>query len=56
MSKKDVAGHLNYVKGCRLGQKVTLRGGEMYEFLEDLVNICGWPRVRDFQGIEGHWF
>jgi len=33
-----------------IGVKVTLRKGQMYEFLDRLVNIA-LPRVRDFRGL-----
>ncbi len=35
--------------------KVTLRGEQMYEFLDRLVTIA-LPRVRDFRGINGKSF
>jgi len=38
-----------------IGAKVTLRGKQMYEFLDRLVNIA-LPRVRDFRGINGKSF
>lgn len=38
-----------------IGCKVTLRGAQMYEFLDRLVNIA-LPRVRDFRGISGKSF
>lgn len=38
-----------------VGCKVTLRKGQMYEFLDRLVNIA-LPRVRDFRGINGKSF
>jgi large subunit ribosomal protein L5 len=34
---------------------VTLRGVQMYEFLDRFVNIA-LPRVRDFRGISGRSF
>jgi large subunit ribosomal protein L5 len=34
---------------------VTLRGVQMYEFLDRFVNIS-LPRVRDFRGISGRSF
>lgn len=36
--------------GMRIGTKVTLRGDNMYEFLDKLFNIA-LPRVRDFGGV-----
>lgn len=38
-----------------VGCKVTLRGDNMYEFLERLVAIA-LPRVRDFQGVSDKGF
>ncbi|KKT72008.1 MAG: 50S ribosomal protein L5 [Candidatus Uhrbacteria bacterium GW2011_GWE2_45_35] len=37
-------------KGMVVGTKVTLRGKQMWDFLDKLVNIT-LPRVRDFRGI-----
>lgn len=37
-------------EGLVIGAKVTLRGQQMYDFTEKLVNIT-FPRVRDFRGI-----
>lgn len=37
-------------EGMGIGVKVTLRGQNMYTFLEKLVNIA-LPRIRDFRGI-----
>lgn len=33
-----------------IGVKVTLRGSQMYEFLDRLINVS-LPRVRDFRGL-----
>jgi len=41
----------DYPVGC----KVTLRRGQMYEFLDRLINIS-LPRVRDFRGVSGRSF
>jgi large subunit ribosomal protein L5 len=38
-----------------IGCKVTLRGAQMYEFLDRFVTIA-LPRVRDFRGINGKSF
>ena len=38
-----------------IGCMVTLRGVQMYEFLDRFVNIA-LPRVRDFRGISGRSF
>ncbi len=37
-------------EGLVIGAKVTLRGQQMYDFIDKLVNIT-FPRVRDFRGI-----
>ena len=37
-------------EGWPVGCKVTLRRGQMYEFLDRLINIA-IPRVRDFRGL-----
>ena len=41
--------------GQAIGCKVTLRGKQMYEFLDRFVTIA-LPRVRDFRGINGKSF
>ena len=41
----------DYPVGC----KVTLRRGQMYEFLDRLISIS-LPRVRDFRGVSGKSF
>lgn len=38
-----------------IGAKVTLRGEQMYEFLDRLISVA-LPRVRDFQGINDKGF
>lgn len=48
-AKKSVAG-FKIREGQSIGCKVTLRGENMYNFLEKLVRIA-LPRVRDFRGI-----
>jgi large subunit ribosomal protein L5 len=53
-AKKSIAG-FKLREGQPIGCKVTLRGNQMYEFLERLVNIA-LPRVRDFRGISGKGF
>lgn len=42
-------------EGQAIGTKVTLRGAQMYEFLDRLVTIA-MPRIRDFRGINGKSF
>ena len=48
-AKKSVANFKLRV-GMKIGVKVTLRGAQMYEFLDRLFNFA-LPRVRDFKGI-----
>ena len=48
-AKKSIA-TFKLREGMPIGAYVTLRGDNMYEFLDRLVNIC-LPRVRDFRGI-----
>ena len=48
-AKKSIAG-FKLREGQSIGTKVTLRGENMYVFLEKLIKIA-LPRVRDFRGI-----
>jgi large subunit ribosomal protein L5 len=48
-ASKDIS-NFKLRKGMPIGAKVTLRGNQMYEFLERLIWIS-LPRIRDFQGI-----
>ena len=48
-SKKAIAG-FKLREGQAIGCKVTLRGENMYNFLDKLISIT-LPRVRDFRGI-----
>ena len=48
-AKKSIAG-FKIREGHTIGTKVTLRGDNMYQFLEKLVKIV-LPAVRDFRGI-----
>ena len=48
-AKKSIAG-FKLREGQAIGCKVTLRGENMYNFLDKLVTI-GLPRVRDFRGV-----
>ena len=54
ISKKDVAS-FKLRKGMPIGAKVTLRGEQMYEFLDRLITSA-LPRVRDFNGIKANGF
>ena len=48
-AKKSIAG-FKVREEMPLGAKVTLRGAQMYEFLDRLITIA-LPRVRDFRGL-----
>ncbi|MEM8750208.1 MAG: 50S ribosomal protein L5 [Pseudomonadota bacterium] len=48
-AKKSIAG-FKVREQMPLGAKVTLRGNQMYEFLDRLITIA-LPRVRDFRGL-----
>jgi large subunit ribosomal protein L5 len=54
LSKKDVAS-FKLRKGMPIGAMVTLRGEQMYEFLDRLITSA-LPRVRDFNGIKATGF
>jgi len=53
-SKKDIS-NFKLRKDMPIGAKVTLRGVNMYEFLDRLVSVS-LPRVRDFKGISDKSF
>ena len=42
-------------EGQPVGVKVTLRGENMYNFMEKLIKVS-LPRVRDFRGVSSHAF
>ena len=42
-------------EGMPIGVRVTLRGNQMYEFLDRFLNIS-LPRVRDFRGVNDKSF
>jgi large subunit ribosomal protein L5 len=48
-AKKSVS-NFKLREGMPIGVKVTLRGSQMYDFLDKLISIA-LPRVRDFRGI-----
>ncbi|MDG1715690.1 50S ribosomal protein L5 [Lacinutrix sp.] len=54
LSKKDVAS-FKLRKGMPIGAMVTLRGEQMFEFLDRLITSA-LPRVRDFNGIKATGF
>ena len=53
-ARKSIAG-FKLREGQTIGVKVTLRGENMYNFMEKLIKIS-LPRVRDFRGISKHAF
>ena len=53
-AKKSIAG-FKLREGQAIGCKVTLRGENMFNFLDKLVSI-GLPRVRDFRGLSAKSF
>lgn len=53
-AKKSIAG-FSIRKGVPIGCKVTLRGENMYIFLEKLIRIS-LPRVKDFRGVSSKAF
>ena len=53
-AKKAIAG-FKIREGQAIGCKVTLRGENMYNFLDKLISIT-LPRVRDFRGVSHRSF
>jgi len=53
-SKKDIS-NFKLRRGVPIGVRVTLRGDNMYEFLDRLVAVA-LPRIRDFRGINDKGF
>lgn len=53
-AKKSVA-NFKVRQGMSVGAKVTLRGNQMYEFMDRLVSVA-LPRVRDFRGVNPNAF
>ena len=49
-AKKSIA-QFKLREGMVIGAKVTLRGDQMYEFLDRLITIA-LPRVKDFRGLK----
>jgi large subunit ribosomal protein L5 len=54
IAKKSVAG-FKVREGMPVGVRVTLRGENMYNFLDRLVSIA-LPRVKDFRGVPRNGF
>jgi large subunit ribosomal protein L5 len=53
-SKKDIS-NFKLRKNMPIGARVTLRGVQMYEFLDRLIAVS-LPRVRDFKGVNDKAF
>ena len=53
-AKKSIAA-FKLREGAKIGCKVTLRSGKMYDFAYKLINVA-LPRVRDFRGVSGNSF
>ena len=53
-ARKAIAG-FKIREGQAIGCMVTLRGVQMYEFLDRFVTVA-LPRVRDFRGVSGRAF
>ena len=54
IAKKSVAG-FKVREGSPVGTKVTLRGEQMYTFLDKLISVA-LPRVKDFAGLNRNGF
>jgi large subunit ribosomal protein L5 len=53
-SRKDIS-NFKLRRDMPIGVRVTLRGDQMYEFLDRLISVA-IPRVRDFRGISDKGF
>ena len=53
-AKKSIAA-FKLREGAKIGCKVTLRSGKMYDFAYKFFNVA-LPRVRDFRGVSGNSF
>ena len=53
-AKKSIA-QFKVREGQAIGSMVTLRGAQMYDFLDRLISIA-LPRVRDFRGVSPRGF
>jgi large subunit ribosomal protein L5 len=53
-AKKSIA-QFKVRQGQAIGSMVTLRGAQMYDFLDRLISIA-LPRVRDFRGVSPKGF
>lgn len=52
---KNSVSNFKLREGMPIGARVTLRGDQMYEFLDRLMTIA-LPRVRDFRGVNDKGF
>ena len=52
---KNSVANFKIREGMPIGCKVTLRGEQMYEFADRLINLA-LPRVRDFRGVNPNAF
>jgi large subunit ribosomal protein L5 len=53
-AKKSIA-NFKLREGNAIGAKVTLRGNQMWEFLDRLISLAA-PRIRDFRGLPSKSF
>jgi large subunit ribosomal protein L5 len=53
-AKKSIAG-FKIREGYPIGCMVTLRGPQMFEFLDRLITVA-MPRIRDFRGVAAKGF
>lgn len=51
---KDIS-NFKLRKGVAIGAKLTLRGDQMYDFLDRLISVA-LPRTRDFRGVKASGF
>ncbi|MCC6601149.1 MAG: 50S ribosomal protein L5 [Crocinitomicaceae bacterium] len=54
IATKDIS-NFKLRKGVPIGARVTLRGDQMYEFLDRLIAVA-LPRTRDFRGVKSSGF
>ena len=54
IAKQSIAG-FKLREGNKIGLKVTLRGDQMYEFMDRVISIV-LPRLRDFHGVSAKAF
>lgn len=54
VAKKSIAG-FKLRDGNKIGLKVTLRGNNMYEFMDRVITLV-LPRLRDFRGVNAKAF